>query len=141
MIAESSSSRMLQRFGKLALGGLVPLVLAGAVGGYITHQVAGGPGLRAMFAGCAVGLVGNWLGILPVVMVDSLVGRSGGLAVLLGTALRFLAALVLTPVLALSGWVLPAPFVVWVVVSYLAILLGETVMTVVLTQAERGSSR
>ena len=132
---------MLFRFGKLALAGLVPLLCVGAAGGYITHQVAGPAGLKAMLAGCAVGLLGNWIGTVPAVVVDSLAGRSGGLAVLLGTALRFLAALILTPILALSGWVLPTPFVVWVALSYLAILFGETVVMVILTRAEQGAGR
>ena len=92
-----------------------------------------------MLAGCGVGLVGNWMGTLPTTMVSDLAGRDGGLAALMGTALRFLAALVLTPVLALSGWVEVAPFVVWVAISYLAILLGETIMLVRMMQTERGS--
>ena len=139
MIAVSPPSVILVRFAKLAAAGLVPLVLAGAVGVYVTQQVAGGAGVRAMLVGCGVGLVGNWVGTLPTTMVSDLAGRDGGLAALMGTALRFLAALVLTPVLALSGWVEVAPFVVWVAISYLAILLGETIMLVRMMQTERGS--
>ena len=132
---------MLHRFARLATAGLVPLALAVVAGGFITHQVAGGPGLKAMLAGCLVGLVGNWLGMLPAVMTPDLSSREGGLAALMGTGVRFLAALVLTPVLALSGWVAVTPFVIWVAISYLAILLGETVMLVWLTQADRGARR
>jgi hypothetical protein len=130
---------MMLRFGKLAAAGLVPMALAATVGAYITQQVAGAAGLKAIAAGCGVGLVGNWLGIVPVAMVADLSSREGGLAALMGTGIRFLAALVMTPVLALSGWVLATPFVVGVVISYMAILLGETIMLVVLTQADRGS--
>jgi hypothetical protein len=130
---------MLLRFGKLALAGSAPLLIVGVVGAYVTHQVAGGPGLKAMLVGCAVGLAGNWAGAVPVAMVDDLASRSGGLAVLLGTAIRFLAALTITPVLALSGWVAVNPFVIWVALSYLVILFGETIATVLMTRAERGS--
>ncbi|UCG31791.1 MAG: hypothetical protein JSU68_08985 [Phycisphaerales bacterium] len=139
MITLSPPSVILLRFAKLVAAGLLPLVLAVAMGAYVTHQVAGGAGIKAMLVGCAVAMLGNWMGALPVAMVSGRAARDGGLAALMGTALRFLAALVLTPALALTGWVDVAPFVIWVAISYLAILIGETIMLVRMVQAEQGT--
>ncbi len=80
-----------------------------------------------------MGMVSNWFGTVPVALVDDLAGRDAGMAALLGTALRFLAVLMLAAPLALSGWVTRTPFIVWVAISYLVVLFGETVMLVIMT--------
>ncbi len=121
------------RFGRLSLAGLVPLMLVAIPGAFLIARGSGPEALTAMFLGCAVGMVSNWFGTVPVALVDDLAGRDAGMAALLGTALRFLVVLMLAAPLALSGWVARTPFIVWVAISYLVVLFGETVMLVILT--------
>lgn len=141
MMVVAPTTTILVRFAKLASAGLLPLFVVALGGGFLTHRVAGTEGLNAMAVGCAVGLVGNWFGTVPVSLVKDLGGQSAGMAVLLGTCIRFLAVLMLAAPVALSGWVERSAFLGWVAASYLVVLFGETVMLVILTgHARRGSS-
>ncbi len=129
------------RFGRLSLAGLVPLMVVVIPGAFLIARGSGSEALTAMFLGCAVGMVSNWFGTVPVALVDDLAGRDAGMAALLGTALRFLVVLMLAAPLALSGWVARTPFIVWVAISYLVVLFGETVMLVILTSNAKRAQR
>ncbi len=135
------TSVIFSRFGRLSLAGLVPLMLVAIPGALLVARGSGSEALTAMFLGCAVGMVSNWFGTVPVALVDDLAGRDAGMAALLGTALRFLVVLMLAAPLALSGWVARTPFIVWVAISYLVVLFGETVMLVILTSNAKRAQR
>lgn len=105
---------------------LVVAVLAAL--GYVPTRRLGGEGaVAAMWAGCAVGAVASLMGLLPFVFgrgVSSPAGRFQ--AMLLAMAVRFGVVLVLGLVAALSGWFERGPLLLWIAISYVALLAVET---------------
>lgn len=104
----------------VALAALIALL------GYLPTKRWGGEGaVRAMLAGCGVGVVASALGGVPVML---LAGSGAGVAtvVLAGMAVRFVAALGLALAAALSGELERGPLLVWVALSYMALLVVDT---------------
>jgi len=113
-------------FATAAAAGLLAALVCGAAGLPVTAKLAGRASMPAVAAGTAVSLVAHWIGLLPVVFLlgprpeKLLAGLLGGMSV------RFFLTLLLALPLALTGWLPAAPFLVWVAVSYLVILLADT---------------
>ena len=113
----------------LALALVVTAVLI-AVGYVPTRRIAGPEGLSAMLAGCLVSMIGSAIGAVPIVLALRGPARSVPQAILLSTALRFLVVLTLALAAALSGWFDRSPLLVWVAISYLALLATDTIYAV-----------
>jgi hypothetical protein len=102
----------------------VALAVAIALLGYLPTKRWGGEGaVRAMLAGCGVGVVASALGGVPVLLFSGTGGASGVLAAM---AVRFAAALALALAGALSGELERGPFLLWVAISYMALLTVDT---------------
>lgn len=107
---------------------LAAVVLAAALG-FVPTRRLGGPGaLASMIAGCAVGWAASALGGIPV-----LLGRGKALnpagrlqAMLASMGLRFGVVLALGAAAAFSGWFGLKPLLIWIAVSYMALLAVDT---------------
>lgn len=120
----------IRRFGSfllLSLGAASVLVLVGFLP---TRKLAGESGLMAMAAGCGVSLLASWLGALPVVIGSKSDGQAFGSAVVGSMAIRFFVVLLGTLVLALGTELARAPFLVWVGISYVVLLVVDTLFAV-----------
>ena len=101
----------------VALIGLIP-----------TQHLAGPQALRSMLAGCAVGLLASLAGAVPVVLVKARGADSVTLA--LGVmVLRLVVAGSLAAGGVFSGWFSPRPFLAWVVLSHLVLLVIDSRFT------------
>ena len=118
--------------------GVLVVVLVAAVGYVPTSRMSGGEGVIAMFVGCGIGLVYNWIGLAATAGSFRGDPTRRPLAVLLGTTIRFLAVLVFAVAGALSGMFSAKPLFVWIAISYLLVLLVDTVWLV--QQSSRSSA-
>ena len=122
------------RFLAGALGAILAVALAGALP---TRALAGNRGLAAMVAACTVTLAASALAAVPLArLLTRDDPRQRPIAVLVAMGVRFgvvLAAVV--PVLLLK-WFARDPFLLWIALSYLAVLAVETRLTV--ASAARG---
>lgn len=117
------------RAGAGSLAALLPgvAILAGAiaVGTAPTLRWAGQAGVTSMLAGCGASLAGAALAAVPLARRTP--GAQGLLAAWgAASLLRFSGTLAAALITALATEVAPQPFFVWVGVSYLALLAGET---------------
>ncbi len=103
----------------------VALVLA-LVGFLPTRKLSGDSGLIAMTAGCGVSLLASWLGAVPVVMLSRGGAKTLAPAVMGAMAIRFLVVLVGTLVLALGTDLAKTPFLLWIGISYVVLLVVDT---------------
>lgn len=115
----------------LLLAGAIVIFLAGV--GYVpTKRLAGSDGTLAMAVGCVISLVASAMGALPVVLArrhagtDSQAAGRRVTAVMMSMAVRFLVVLILGVAAALSGLFVTAPLLVWLAISYLALLAADT---------------
>ena len=115
----------------LILAGAVVVFVAGV--GYVpTKRLAGSDGTLAMAAGCVISLIASAMGALPVVLArrnagtDSQAAGRRVTAVMMSMAVRFLVVLFLGFSAALSGLFVTAPLLVWLAISYLALLAADT---------------
>jgi hypothetical protein len=100
----------------------VALAVGLALLGYLPTQRWGGESaVRAMLAGCGVGVVASAVGGVPV-----LLGLPGATGILAAMALRFAVALGLSLAAALSGQFERGPLLVWVAISYMVLLTVDT---------------
>ena len=118
--------------------GVLVVVLVAAVGYVPTSRMSGGEGGIAMFVGCGIGLVSNWIGLAATAGSFRGDPTRRPLAVLLGTTIRFLAVLVFAVAGALSGMFSATPLFVWIAISYLTVLFVDTVWLV--QQSSRSSA-
>ena len=115
------------RFIAMALAVTVALILIGWIP---TTRLAGLGARPAMVAGCAISLLGSAVGVVPIVLALRGPVRSVPQAILLSTLLRFLVVLVLALSAALSGWFDRVPLLIWVAISYLFLLMTDTIFAV-----------
>lgn len=108
---------------------LLVLLVAGCLAGigYIpTKRLAGEAGLVGMLAGCAASVVASLAaGIVAVQGGGTDPGTRMKIA-LASMLVRFTAALVLALALALSGYFELAPLLIWMAISYMALLVVDT---------------
>ena len=105
-------------------GGLSAALLA--LGFLPTVRLAGEKGLSAMAAGCGVSLAGSIAGTTPFLLAR---GRSAAeiVPVLLGSiALRLIVVLTLAGITAWVGLLANRPFLLWVAISHLGLLVADT---------------
>ena len=103
-----------------------------AIAGYFPmKRIEGIPGVMAMIAGCGISWMASCAGAIPVALAASRNSMSGSAtAILASTAVRFVTALALVAPLALSGLVERTPMVMWVGISYLVLLLVDTLVSI-----------
>lgn len=98
-----------------------------ALVGYLpTVRLAGRDAVGGMAAGIAVSLIGSWAGALPVALSRAKGPSGAGSLVLAGMLVRFVVVLGLALSIALSGQVDRAPFLIWVGLAYLILLVADT---------------
>lgn len=97
-------------------------VAVGGIGLVPTRRLAGEDGLPALLAGCLIGLLSSALGGLPVALIRDRTPAAQVLAVMGSMAVRLLAVAVLGIAAALSGWFATIPLVLWIAISYAALL-------------------
>ena len=126
--------------GLAGVGVLAAAALAG-LGYFPTARVAGTEAVRSMLAGCGVSLVASLMGAIPLAWVWTGRVSHSASAILASVALRFLTMLLLVAPLVLSGWVDRIVFVVWAGISYLVMLIVDTLMAIraIKKVAEAGS--
>ena len=112
-----------------------------AVGYLPTVRLAGAAGLEAMLFGLLVSLATSALGAIPVCLAMGQGRANAANAILAGMAVRFLTILILVASFAFSGLVDRTVFVVWVAVSYLALLLVDTLISVATMNSLQEASR
>jgi len=106
----------------------VLLTLGVAAAGYVPTVRLGGEGAKlGLFAGCAVSLVGSWIGSVPVLLA---VRAGGGAvnAVMVSMALRFVIVAGLALAIAISDVVSKGPFLIWVAISYVVLLIVDVML-------------
>lgn len=111
------------KLGAVSVAVTAVLVLIGYVP---TFRLAGPAGFSALLAGCGISLVGSLAGSLPVVLARNNAAPARTLAVLASTTLRFVVVVVLILAAALSGWFATAPLLIWAAISYLSLLVVDT---------------
>ncbi len=115
----------------LILAGAIVVFVAGV--GYVpTKRLAGSDGTLAMAVGCVISLVASAMGAVPVVWArrqmgtDSQAAGRRVTAVMMSMAVRFLVVLIMGAAAALSGLFVTAPLLVWLAISYVALLAADT---------------
>jgi len=119
--------RRFRSFLLLSVGTGLALVLVGFLP---TRRLAGEAGLAAMGVGCGVSLLASWLGALPIVMASRGDAKALGSAVIGAMAIRFFVVLLGTLVLVLGTELARAPFLLWVGISYVVLLVVDTLFAV-----------
>ena len=94
----------------------------GAIGWWPTRRLAGDDGIPALIVGCLVGLLSSALGGLPIALVRDRTPASRMVASMGAMGVRLLAVAVLGVVAVLSGWFARVPLLLWIAVSYAALL-------------------
>lgn len=113
----------------LAISFAVTLVTAGL--GYLpTLRIAGENAIIAMIAGCCISFIASGIGVVPVLLAQREPTSNITQAILISTGLRFVVVLMLTLSIALSGWFETAPLLIWVAISYMALLTIDTLFLV-----------
>ncbi len=101
-------------------------LLAG-LGTVPTRRLGGEGAVAAMWAGCAIAALASLAGLVPFAfgrVASSPAGRFQ--AMLLAMAVRFGMVLVLGLAASLSGWFERGPLLLWIAISYVALLAVET---------------
>lgn len=120
----------LRSYARLTLAGLATATAIAALGYAPTLRLGGPEAIAPMLAGIGVSLVAGCISTAPITRASLAEATGGPQAILLATTLRFLVALVLTASILLSGWFDRTVLVIWVGISYLSMLLMETLFAV-----------
>ena len=110
--------------------GLATVLSVAAIGYYPTERLGAGGGATAMLVGCGVSLIASCIGAIPTAAALSSKPKQAGTAILASTMIRFVTALALVVPLIFSGWFDRTVLVLFVAVSYLLMLLVDTLLTV-----------
>ena len=108
---------------------LEAMVLTGlliAIGWVPTQRVAGSEAIRGLLAGCGVSLAASVLSAIPAAFQAGKIERNAIGWMTAGMALRMVLALAGGLALAKSGWLAPGPLLVWLAISYAALLVVDT---------------
>ncbi len=98
-----------------------------AVLGYLPTRRLGGDGaLPALYAGCVIGILASALGGVPIAMAQGKPPAARLSSALFATLVRLAATAVLGSVAALSGWFARSPLLLWIAISYVALLVVDT---------------
>lgn len=125
------------RFLLSAFGATLLVALAGALP---TRRLAGENGILALAVGCAVTLAAAAVGAIPLVRaVRKTEPQALVLAVMVAVGLRLGFVLAAALVLLAGDWFPSRPLLIWIAISYLAVLVVETRFAV--SGIARGSRR
>ncbi len=117
--------------------GLAVAVVVAGLGAIPTIRLAGVDGIKGLAAGCLVSWIATCVGALPVSLSLASHPKEAATAVLTATMVRFIAALALVVPLVLSGWFDRKILVLFVAISYMLMLLVDTLLAVrVIRRAE-----
>ena len=95
--------------------------------GYVpTRQLGGAGALRAMVAGCALGVVASAVGAVPIALARAGTPSDRLTAMLASMGLRLLVLFALGFAAVLSGWFERRPLLIWIGIGYLAQLVVDT---------------
>ena len=125
-------------FVRLVATSLGVATLLALLGYFPTVRLAGRTAVSAMLAGIGISLSAGIIGAIP--MSRSIVVREPNKAligVLASTTVRFLVVLALTASVALAGWFDRRPLLLWVGISYLVMLVVDTLYALSRVQAGR----
>ena len=99
--------------------------------GYLPTMRLGESGaVRAMIVACGISLIGSLVGAVPVVRAASGPAARMSNAILLSMVVRFLVVILLALSAALSGLLERLPLLIWVAISYLILLVTDTLFAV-----------
>jgi hypothetical protein len=122
----------------IGLVGLAAVALVAAAGIYPTYRIVGVEGLWGLAAGAGASLVALLIGLVPTAWSLTRPAVERLKAMQISMAVRFVVVLVLALSLALSGWFHRGALLIWVGISYIAGLAGESVMlAMTLSRSER----
>ena len=110
--------------------GLATALAVAAIGYFPTVRMRGGDAATALVIGCGVSWIAGCVGALPTAVALSSRPKQAATAVLASTMVRFITALVLVAPLVLSGWFDKTVLVFFVAISYLMMLLVDTLLAV-----------
>jgi hypothetical protein len=110
--------------------GLATALVVAALGYFPTMRLTSGGGAAALAVGCGVSWIASCVGAVPMATALSLRPTQAATAVLTSTVVRFITAIVLVVPLVLSGWFDRTVFALFVAVSYLMMLLIDTLLAV-----------
>lgn len=134
-------STYLKQLGLCVAVSSVAALLLVAVGYVPTARAAGQDGIVAMLAGCGVSWAAGGAGSVWAAHAITGPASKRGIGVLASTGVRFGAVLLMVVPLVLSGLLVRNVFVLWVVVSYLVLLLVDTsLMVYLLGRQEKNES-
>lgn len=122
-ISEQGSSARYLGFLKWSGGILAALLTLGYLP---TMRLAGERGITAMVAGCGVSLAGSVAGTVPFLLARGR-GVTETVPALLGSiALRLIVVMTLAGITAWVGLLANRPFLLWVAVSHVGLLVADT---------------
>lgn len=110
--------------------GLATAMVVAAIGYFPIVRFRGRDGAVALAVGCCVSWIAGCIGALPTASALSSRPKQVTTAILASTMVRFITALVLVVPLVLSGWFDKTVLVFFVAVSYLMMLLVDTLLAV-----------
>ncbi len=122
----------------LAAAGLAALVVAGGIGAYPTHRLAGSAGLVGLVAGCGIAWIAAVLGFVPGCLMLERAPQNAAKAFLAGSAIRFGVAVLLALPVALADVLETTPLLLWVAIGYMVVLLVDTTLVVSLVNRSAG---
>ena len=112
------------RFGLQTLGISAAVLLLGYIP---TVRLAGSATIVSMLAGVGASLAASWAGAATVAMMRNRAAEFGPSNVVMAAMLvRFLVVLALALLIALSGKVDRAVFLIWVGIAYMVLLAADT---------------
>lgn len=135
----AAMNKPLREFAMLAGGGLIAAILLLAVGWVPTERLAGPEGMKAMFAGIGTSLAASLAGAVLICSARSTTPQARQVSMLAAMGLRMGLTLAVFAVLALMRVLPGRPLVVWTGVSYLVLLLVETIGVVRILKHRTGS--
>lgn len=125
---------------KLGAFSVAVMVLLVVLGYFPTVRYFGEDGLSAMLLGIGVSAIATWVGLIPGLRAANASGQQRYTAIHLGMLIRLVLIVMLGASAALSGLVPYRPLLIWLAISYLALLMVDTIAIYRLfTHADAGS--
>jgi hypothetical protein len=118
-----SPVRLYLRFLLLASATVVGIILLGY---FPTVRLGGKASIPAMLAACGVSAVASALGGLPILLMGRRTLDQRAPAVLASMVLRLVVVVAGAIGVSLTGWLDRGVFLIWVAISYLALLVADT---------------
>lgn len=111
---------------RFAVWAVLTTAVTAGLGYFPTVRLAGRGAVGAMLAGCGASLAASLVGAVPIALAPVGSPANVTLATTASMALRLLVVLAACLWLALSGWFERGPLLIWVGISYLSLLIGDT---------------